>query len=211
MLGIYNQVQGWRSSTGSVLQSGSLAIVSYLVHRMVQMWWQEEQRRGGSPGTWGLGVLRFQIGSLRCQVRPHREENINVDSVREGALSGDGLSRIDTTAEMLTALSEKQQEDENGWRREGGENCGNWHFRAQPHHSTWIIAIVGAWRMQTALGGGLTLGSVLRCLEEWKSTAGKPRGEMRWSHGCIWWGWEGIKSDSEFIFSFRFSKQDFSV
>lgn len=154
MLGIYNQVQGWRSSTGSVLQSGSLAIVSYLVHRMVQMWWREEQRRGGGPGTWGLVVLQFQIGSLRCQVRPHREENININSIREGAMSGDGLSRIDTTAEMLTALSEKQQEDENGWRSGGGENCGKWHFRAQSHHSTWIIAIVGAWRMQTALGGG---------------------------------------------------------
>lgn len=88
--------------------------------------------------------MQFQIGSLRCQVRPHREENINVDSMREGTMSGDGLSRTDTTAEMLTVLSEKQQEDENGWRREGGENCGKQRFRAQPHYSKCIIAIVGA-------------------------------------------------------------------
>lgn len=101
----------------------------------------EEQRRGGRPGTWGLGVLQCQIGSLRCHVRPHREEKRNVDSVREGAMSGDGLSRIDTTAGMLTALSEKQQEDENGRRREGGENCGKRHFRAQPYYSKGIVPL----------------------------------------------------------------------
>lgn len=120
-----------------------------------------------------MGVLQFQIGSLRCQVRPHREENINVDSVREGALSGDGLFRIDTTAGMLTALSEKQQEDENGRRREGGRTVES--GISGPNHTTqneWCHCR-GLRRMQTALG------SVLRGLEMWKSAAGKLGGEMR--------------------------------
>lgn len=118
-------------------------------------------------------MLQFQIGSLRCQVRPHREENRNVDRAREGAMSGDGLSRIDTTAGMLTALSEKQQEDENGRRREGGENCGKRHFGANHTTRKESCRCRGLRTMQTALG------SVLRPLEEWKSTAGKLGGEMR--------------------------------
>lgn len=127
---------------GVCVTVGGLAGVSYLVYKMVQMWWGGRSR-GEEEGqeTWGLGVLQFQIGSLRCHVRPHREEKRKVDSVREGAMSGDGLSRIDTTAGMLTALSERQQEDENGRRREGGENCGKRHFRAQPYYSKGIVPL----------------------------------------------------------------------
>lgn len=89
MLEIYDQPDGQRSSMGIFM----CAIV-----RSVGQWsviWKAKQCKCGGgmgrrvcPGTWGLGTLWFAVGSLRCQVRPHREGNIKRERVRERIMCG---------------------------------------------------------------------------------------------------------------------------